>query len=549
MGSSSVLGVLAFLLALGILIWSRRTAARLRKALADQRTEQERKAEEWRQRDQALKGEIDNLSRFRGIADVDAAAVEIRRLAQEERESAQGEIAALKSAAAQEAATELAKVQDVVRAMRAEAKAALEAATGHASRVVSEAETRAQEIAGKAYDAVKNVEVYKATAEAMKHLIEGYGDAYIVPSHSLLDDLAQDFSHTDAGQQLKAARDRSRLMVRNETAATCDYVEQNRRETAIRFVIDAFNGKVDSILSRVKSDNAGTLAQEIRDASTVVNYNGKAFREARVTEGYLDARLEELKWAAIVQELKLQEREEQRRMKEQIREEQKAQREFERAMREAAKEEELLKKAMEKVRGQVEQATAEQRAKYEGQLRELGNRLAAAEEKNQRALSMAQQTRSGHVYIISNIGSFGDDVYKIGLTRRLEPLDRIRELGDSSVPFEFDVHAMLASEDAPALEAGLHRRFVLAQVNKVNHRKEFFRMPLRELREEVERLGLSGKWTMTAEAREYYETRAIEKAIKDDPQRRDEWTERQLRLDVGKWEAEESVESGSSAEE
>jgi hypothetical protein len=101
---------------------------------------------------------------------------------------------------------------------------------------------------------------------------------------------------------------------------------------------------------------------------------------------------------------------------------------------------------MEKAQAQIAQATDDQKAKYEQQLVDLAERLRIAEEKNQRALSMAQQTKRGHVYIISNIGSFGEHVYKIGLTRRLEPQDRIRELGDSSVPFEFDIHAMIFSE-------------------------------------------------------------------------------------------------------
>jgi len=140
---------------------------------------------------------------------------------------------------------------------------------------------------------------------------------------------------------------------------------------------------------------------------------------------------------------------------------------------------------------------------------------------------MAQQTRRGHVYIISNIGSFGEDVYKIGLTRRLDPLDRVRELGDSSVPFDFDVHAMIFAEDAPAVETQLHRHFVISQLNKVNHRKEFFKVSLTEIRDELTSLGLSASWTMTAAAKEYRESLAIEHAIADDPQAREAWLKRQ----------------------
>lgn len=121
---------------------------------------------------------------------------------------------------------------------------------------------------------------------------------------------------------------------------------------------------------------------------------------------------------------------------------------------------------MAKLEEMLAKATEEQKQQYQEQLQELTLHLAAAEAKGQRALSMAQQTKSGHVYIISNIGSFGEHVYKIGMTRRLEPLDRIRELGDASVPFAFDVHALLYADDAPAVERMLHRKFLIHQINK-----------------------------------------------------------------------------------
>jgi hypothetical protein len=186
---------------------------------------------------------------------------------------------------------------------------------------------------------------------------------------------------------------------------------------------------------------------------------------------------------------------------------------------------------MEKAEAQLARATEEQKSKYELQLLELRQRLQLAEERGQRALSMAQQTRRGHVYVISNVGSFGEDVYKIGLTRRLEPLDRIRELGDSSVPFEFDVHALIFAEDAPAVETQLHRHFLIRQLNKVNHRKEFFRVTLKDIRDEITALGLSASWTMTAAAKEYRESLAIEKALADDPLAREAWLKRQFLLD------------------
>jgi hypothetical protein len=130
---------------------------------------------------------------------------------------------------------------------------------------------------------------------AIRNVVDGYGDRYVIPTRSILDDLASDFGHTEAGQALGLAREQSKRMVEEGHAATCDYTETKRRETAIRFVIGAFNGRVDAILSRSKHDNLGTLTQEIRDAFALVNLDGTAFRNARILPEFLNARLEELR--------------------------------------------------------------------------------------------------------------------------------------------------------------------------------------------------------------------------------------------------------------
>ncbi|MBQ4470378.1 MAG: DUF4041 domain-containing protein [Synergistaceae bacterium] len=309
----------------------------------------------------------------------------------------------------------------------------------------------------------------------MKNIILGYGSEYLVPSSTLLDELADTYGYEQASKDLKDIRSRIRNAVKLNQAASCDYSETNRKQTAIAFITDAFNGKADSIISHAKYDNFGTLKQKLTDAFNLVNYNGAAFRNARINNPYFQLRLEELRLACVI---------------------------------------------------------AEQREAYEAQIAELERKYHEAEERNKRALSMAQQTKAGHVYIISNQGSFGDNVYKIGMTRRLEPLDRIHELSSASVPFPFDVHALIWSEDAPALETLLHKKFALSRVNKVNFRKEFFRLPLSEIRAELEKSGLNVKWTISAEASEYRESLAIEKAIHDSPQAREDWLNHQLEFDT-----------------
>ncbi|WP_148250632.1 DUF4041 domain-containing protein [Raoultella terrigena] len=383
-------------------------------------------------------------------------------------------------------------------------------ANDNAMKIVADAESRAKEIAGSAYEAKKFAETYQAVAKSMKNKIEGYGDEWIVPNRSVLDELAENYEFTDAGRELQKARELTKSLIKTSKAASCDYVEPNRRNTAIKFVLDAFNGKVDSTLSKIKHNNYGKLSQEIKDAFQLVNYNGSAFRSAKITDIYLQARLNELKWGVAVNEIMLEEKEEQRRIKEQLREEEKARREYERAIKEAEKEEKTIQQAIDKATKELMLAGEEQRLALEQKLAELQIKFEEAEAKNQRAISMAQQTRSGHVYVISNIGSFGEDVYKIGMTRRLEPLDRVRELGDASVPFAFDVHAMIYSDDAPSLENHLHKVFNEKQVNKVNSRKEFFNVGIKDIKSTVANMKIDAHWTMFADAKEYRESLAIE---------------------------------------
>lgn len=486
-----------------------------------------------------LRKELDTMAPFREVRDASRKAEEVRMQASELFANARAETRKMEQDARQEAETILAHARMeaanlksanavTVQARRLEAETLLASAARQADDLVRTAKERAEHIAGDAYKALNEAESIAKVAEAMRNVVDGYGDKYLKPSFSLLDELAEEYGFEEAGQQLRLARERSKRMIDKHEAATCDYVEVSRRDAAIRFVTDAFNGKVDSILSRVKSDNAGTLEQQVRDAYSLVNHNGSGFRNARVTENFLGARLDELRYACMAQALRERDKEEQRRIREQIREEEKARREIERALKDAEKEEEALQKAMAKVQAQVAKANDSERAAFEAQLHELRAKLVDAESRGQRALSMAQQTKAGHVYVISNIGSFGENVYKLGMTRRLEPLDRVKELGDASVPFSFDVHAMIWSDDAPRLEAQLHKVFVRSQVNKINPRKEFFKVGLGEIRGYLEQQGINASWTMAAAASEFRESQELERRLADNSAVAAEWLTHQL---------------------
>lgn len=193
------------------------------------------------------------------------------------------------------------------------------------------------------------------------------------------------------------------------------------------------------------------------------------------------------------------EREEQARIKAHIREEQRREREIQQELNRLDRERAAIQAALDK-------ALAETEDKHSEEIENLKARLAEAEAKSQRTKSQAELTKSGHVYVISNIGSFGKDVFKIGMTRRLEPAIRVRELGDASVPFPFDVHMMISCNDAPTLENALHRAFHKLRLNKVNPRKEFFRTDIEQIKKIVEEHRGEVQYTADPEALEYLQS-------------------------------------------
>ena len=459
----------------------------------------------------ATLNEIMTLRKYQTLKDAEAETRYQMSMALQEATSLRAEAETLIEAA--RVAVKEERTQALRRAtdLRQQADQILDRATRSAARIVEDAHRNAEKIAGDAYTALRDKEKLEQAAAAIRNIINGYGDRYVVPTHGLIDDLGADYEHTEAGKMLLSAREQSKRMVEEGATAACDYAETDRREMAIRFVIDAFNGRVDSLLSEAEDENYGTLEQRIRDAFSIVNLNGQAFRNARILPAYLDARLAELKWTVTTFELRKKEREEQRRIKEQIREEEKVRREQERAIREAEEEKAKIQQAIAKAQSEAAQANFLDRAEFEQQLAVLKQKLTEAEAKGQRVKALAELTKQGNVYVISNVGSFGENTFKIGMTRRQEPMDRVWELSDASVPFDFDVHAMIGTLDAPALEYALHTAFDEFRINKVNYRKEFFRVSLDRIRSVIEERKLEVSFTMLAEAREYRETLALEK--------------------------------------
>ena len=312
-------------------------------------------------------------------------------------------------------------------------------------------------------------------------------------------------------------------MIKLETAATCATnwtvdgseakgIASTKRN--IKLVLRAFNGECNSLIAKVKWNNVNQMKERIKKSFEAINKLGKS-STISIANNYLELKIKELILEHEFQLKKQNEKEELRAIKEQIREEEKAKREFEKAKKDAEKEEKNYQTALEKARKEIEKVSGEKQDKLNAQIERLEIELKEAQEKKERAISMAQQTKRGHVYIISNIGSFGENVYKIGMTRRLEPTDRVKELGDASVPFKFDIHAMIYSEEAPTLEKELHRKFERKKVNMLNTRKEFFNVTLEEIENKISETGIQAEFTKFPEAIEYRETLAILKELEN----------------------------------
>jgi len=293
--------------------------------------------------------------------------------------------------------------------------------------------------------------------------------------------------------ELEKNRERQKAMVRDGQAAVCATQWTVEGSTAkgtkmtgdtLKLMLRAFNGECDAAVLKVRYNNVHALINRVEKAFEKINKLA-AVNRCEITHAFLRYKLDELRLTHEFQEKLEEEREAQRQVKEQMREEAKVAKEIEKAQRDAEREEAKLVQLITKAREQADAAVGARHEQMLGKIEELERQLAEASMVKQRARARAECTRAGHVYVISNIGSFSEGVYKIGMTRRLEPNDRVRELGDASVPFRFDVHAMIATDDAPGLESRLHAMFGHRRVNRVNLRKEFFAVHLEEIQQAV----------------------------------------------------------------
>lgn len=286
---------------------------------------------------------------------------------------------------------------------------------------------------------------------------------------------------------------------------------KNKKEFAAnkKQILLCFISECTNIINNLTFKNVDAARGKIERSFTNIN---KIFSVdgLQLKNVILEKKLQELTIVYAYLVTKEQEREEQRAIREQMLEEEKVRREIEREKLKIEKEESQFKKEISKLMAYMQKASDIEKQLYIDKIKELEEKLSQLDNDKKNVLEREANTRAGFVYVISNIGSFGENIYKIGMTRRLEPLERVKELGDASVPFSFDVHAMIFSADAPALETALHTTFKNKAVNKVNPRKEFFNVSLEDIEKVVkENHNAVVTFTKVAEAAQYRESLKI----------------------------------------
>lgn len=333
-----------------------------------------------------------------------------------------------------------------------------------------------------------------------------------------------DFATSDLYKnRLENIRAQQAKMIKDGTAcqaATTWTVNNSQKEGErlikdyVKLILRSFNNECDASIVDVKFSNVASIEKRIQKAFEALNKLGERMSIA-VSHQYLSLKLQELYLCYEYQVKKQEEKEEQKRLRDQMREEAKLIKEIEEAKAKLEKEQKHFHKALGTINEQLQKATTDverqvleaEKAKIEEKVIEVSDNMLAVEKRE-------QNTRAGYVYVISNLGSFGENVYKIGVTRRLDPQERVDELGDASVPFNFDVHALIFSDDAPALEHALHKAFEAKRLNMINNRREFFHVSLEEIERVVKQnFEKPVEFTRLAEADQYRQSLKLKSGL------------------------------------
>lgn len=344
--------------------------------------------------------------------------------------------------------------------------------------------------------------------EEIKNLKNEYNKLQIEVLVEYVDE--NDYSNVtseDIKNQLVMLKLNEKELIKNDDAFQVDeYFFENKKEInqVIKQIIKCFTAETNQILNNLTINNIDQSRNKMQKSFETTN-NAFSSSHVKIKDSYLKLKLDELNLNYQILVKIQEEKEIKQQEREMLREEEKVRREIEREKIKIEKEEKQFKNEVSKLMGYLNKSSNDvEKQIYIDKIKELEEKLELLEKDKKDVLNREQNTRAGYVYIISNIGSFGKNIYKIGMTRRLEPMDRIRELSSASVPFEFDVHAMIFSEDAPKLENILHEHFRSNAINKINYRKEFYNIDLAEAKNVVyENFNNTVDFVMEPKAEEY----------------------------------------------
>lgn len=327
--------------------------------------------------------------------------------------------------------------------------------------------------------------------EKLKENIITFSDEILVQEYGLYEPRYNFLTSDEYKERLKVIRAQQKQMIKDSIAAAGntnwtvnDSIVQGRKmiKDTQKLLLRAFNSECDETISKVKYHNFDASANKINKSAEQIKKLGSVLGIS-ISNEYYNSKIDELYLAFEFQMKKQEEKERQKELRAQQREEAKLKKEIAEERKKISKEQKHYQQALHHLLEQIKQQgeTIELLSKKQ----ELENHLTDIDKAVKEIDYREANQKAGYVYVISNIGSFGENIYKIGMTRRLDPMERIYELGDASVPFNFDVHAMIFSDDAPALEAALHRAFEDKKLNMVNTRREFFNVTLDEIKDVV----------------------------------------------------------------
>lgn len=373
------------------------------------------------------------------------------------------------------------EADDTLDKAKEEADNVIEKAKEDATRIVADAEKEGLERQKQIKENVKDLEAQK---EELNAFLKENADEALFKQTTV--DFTDNITSSEIKNELALVVTSEKELVKSGEAVI-DQGANSKTEfnKQSRQLLRAFNAEADYYTSNVTLKNVDNYRNKLARTFETLN---KLFEVDRVqlSQELLKTKLKQLD---IIYQYKRQieiEKELLKAQKEEIREQQKVEKEIQNQKRKLEKEERQFNNEMTKLLKYLNAANNDiERQIYADKISELEDKIKVLEKDKENVLQRESNTRAGFVYIISNIGSFGENIYKIGMTRRLEPMDRISELSSASVPFPFDVHALIFSEDAPALETTLHNYFRDKEVNKVNPRKEFFNVDLKEIKEVV----------------------------------------------------------------